>query len=624
METKENSRGVSVIQKYCDLLPNTSGVYRMIGPEEEILYIGKAKNLKKRVSNYKNYRRLPNRIKRMIELTTEMEFVNTRTESEALLLESNLIKKYRPRYNILLRDDKSFPYILVTNEHDYPRILKFRGSLKNKSEYYGPFASVSSVDFTLSMLQKIFLLRSCSDSVFASRTRPCMLYQIKRCSAPCVGVIGKAEYDKLLGQARAFLTGDSQGIQKELAIEMEELSATLDFEAAALIRDRIKALTNVQSTQGLESKNLKNADLIAIAIESGQACIQVFFVRAGRNYGNRVYYPSQITGSRPKDIIEAFLGQFYSRHLPPKIILLNEPVDQKNVLEDALSSRVDYAVKLECPKRGAKRQMIQFVEENSRNAIARRLADRTSQQILFKGLAAKLGLSKVPNRIEIYDNSHISGSYPVGAMVVAGPEGFQKNSYRKYNIKTRNNFSVGLNNDDYGMMTEVLTRRLKKAKPINSSNQSDYSWPDLIIVDGGLGQLSAAQSVFDSMAISNIDLIAVAKGPKRNAGEEKIFMTGRDPVILDNKDPVLYFIQRLRDEAHRFAIGSHRKRREKNIQKSPLDSIDGIGKMRKRQLLNHFGSAKVVSEASLQDLEAVEGISRSIAKKIYYWFRPDS
>jgi excinuclease ABC subunit C len=617
--------GVEVIRNYLKTLPSGPGVYRMINDKDDVLYVGKAKNLKKRVANYTNLNRQSIRIKRMINMTRKMEFVTTHTEAEALLLEANLIKKLSPRYNILLRDDKSFPSILITSDHDYPQVLKHRGARKRKGEYFGPFASAGAVNQSLAVLQRAFLLRSCTDAVFAARTRPCLLYQIKRCAAPCVDIMGREEYLGLVDQARAFLTGKSKEIQKKMAGQMQQASDALEYEQAGQLRDRIHAMTTIQAHQDIHATQVVEADIIGLYQAGGQTCIQVFFLRAGCNYGNRAYYPSHPSDADSGQILEAFIGQFYANKVPPKLLLLSQSVPEKAVLTQALSDRAERKVRVEVPSRGEKKNMIGLAMENARKALGRRMAESASQRKLLDALVESFGLETPPERIEIYDNSHTGGTNAVGGMVVAGPEGFIKNAYRKFNIRTvLPDAGVGEKQagDDYAMMREVLTRRFSRALKEDPDRESGQ-WPDLIIIDGGAGHLSTTLEVFEDLGISDVAVAAIAKGPDRNAGRERLFLPNREPFSLDTRDPVLYFLQRLRDEAHRFAIGTHRARRGKNIERSPLDEIQGVGGMRKKALLHHFGSARAVSEAGLTDLESVDGISRAMAVKIYDWFHPE-
>ena len=613
---------MAVIKECLKALPTCPGVYRMINHDHDVLYVGKAKNLKKRVSSYTNLQRQTIRIRRMVGQTQYMEFITTHTEGEALLLEANLIKKYTPRYNILLRDDKSFPYILITGDHDFPQILKYRGSQKRKGEFYGPFASVNSVNQTLAILERAFLLRSCKDSVFSSRTRPCLLYQIKRCSAPCVGLTSKKSYENLVAQARVFLSGQSQKIQKQMAEEMQELSNKLQFERASVLRDRIRALTKIQSRHDINAPGIEEADIVAVHQTAGRACVQVFILRSGTNYGNRAYFPSHTNGASYEQIINAFLGQFYTNKVPPCLILLSHNATELKVMEGALSERAGKKVRLLVPIRGAKYNLVKLARENAKLAIRRRLSETSSQRELLEKLSERLALDQVPERIEVFDNSHTSGTNAVGAMIVCGPDGFLKKAYRKFNIRSVGKEADNSPGDDYAMMTEVMTRRFLRAQD-EDPDHSKGQWPDLVLIDGGAGHLSATMAVFKSLGIPSLSVAAIAKGPKRNAGREKIFLPGRPSFTLDSHDPVLYFVQRLRDEAHRFAIGTHRSRRSGSLVRSALDEIQGVGATRKRALLHHFGSAREISQAGLNDLEAVEGISKFIASRIYDWFHPE-
>ena len=629
----QGNAGVEAIRDHLKSLPGSPGVYRMINADGDVLYVGKAKNLKRRVTSYTNLNRQSIRIKRMINQTRSMEFVTTHTEAEALLLEANLIKRLMPRYNILLRDDKMFPYILITGDHDYPRVLKYRGSKKPKGEYFGPFASAGAVNQSLDVLQRAFLLRTCSDSMFGSRTRPCLLHQIKRCAAPCVDIMDRPSYLELVDQARDFLCGKSKQIQKRLADQMQQASDVLDFEKAAVLRDRIKAMTSIQAHQDINTESVDDADIVALHLAGGQVCVQVFFIRAGNNYGNRAYYPSHANDALEAEILEAFLGQFYANKVPPKLILLSHQVSQKALLEEALAERSGRKVRLGIPIRGAKRNLVNLALANAEKALGRRLAESASQRKLLEGLAEKLELEAVPERIEVYDNSHISGTNAIGAMIVAGVEGFVKNAYRKFNIRTvpdrpaETGKADGgpLPGDDYAMMREVLTRRLSRAlkEDPERARGPEGQWPDLMIIDGGAGHLNVAVQVFEELGVTDVALCAIAKGPDRNAGRERMFLPNRKPFRLDSRDPVLYFLQRLRDEAHRFAIGTHRARRAKGIERSPLDEIQGVGGARKKALLHHFGSARAVSQAGLADLEAVDGISKGLASRIYDWFHAD-
>jgi len=622
-------RGVPVIEGHLKTLPSSPGVYRMIDSKGDILYVGKAKNLKKRVVAYTTPERQSNRIRRMISETASMEFVTTHTEAEALLLESNLIKRYRPKYNILLRDDKSFPFILVTAGHDFPQILKHRGAQNKKGDYFGPFASVWAVNETLAVLQRAFLLRTCTDAVFANRTRPCLLHQIKRCAAPCVDKVSSEGYKTLVSQAQNFLSGGSQSIQKEFAALMQEASDELEFEVAAQYRDRIRALTRVQARQDINMQGIGEADVIAAHQEGGVTCIQVFFFRTGANYGNRSYFPSQAHDSELVDIIEAFVAQFYAKTIPPKTIFTSHEVPNFVLLQEALTVRADRNVKILCPQRGDKRKVIDHALNNAKEAHGRRMAESASQRRLLERIQEVFKLDRVPARIEVYDNSHISGAKAVGGMIVAGPEGLMKNAYRKFTIKgaapteshaRSEGYAAG---DDYAMMKEVLTRRFSRAlreDPDKTSGQ----WPDLVLLDGGKGQLSMGLQVFEELGIDDIVIAGIAKGPDRNAGRERIYLSDGSPVIeLESRNPTLYFLQRLRDEAHRFAIGSHRQKRSKAITLSVLDEIPSVGAKRKKALLHHFGGPDGVAQAGRTDLEATEGINKALANKIYDWFHPD-
>jgi excinuclease ABC subunit C len=614
------SAGVRVIQAHLQTMPAAPGVYRMLGKSGDVLYVGKAKSLKKRVVAYTRPERLPLRLQRMVAQTVAMEVVTTHTEVEALLLEANLIKRLGPRYNILLKDDKSFPYILITGDHDWPQIVKHRGARTRKGEYFGPFASAGAVNQTLSQLQKAFLLRSCTDSVFSARTRPCLLFQIKRCSAPCADRITPEAYTRLVDQARAFLSGQSQAIQRELVTQMERASDDLAFEEAAVFRDRIRALTQIQARQDINPTDIDEADVIALHQAGGQACIQVFFFRAGCNFGNRSFFPAQTQDQDAGDVLAAFLAQFYADKMPPREILLSHPLgndEEEALLVDALSQRAGRKVALSIPKRGDRRRMMDHAYDNAREALGRRMAESSAQAKLLDGVAEVFGLDGPPARIEVYDNSHIQGSHAVGGMIVAGPAGFAKNEYRKFNIRSED-LSPG---DDFGMMREVLTRRFRRAQK-EDPERDKGQWPDLVLIDGGQGQLGVAQEVLAELGIDEVTLVGVSKGPDRNAGRERFHRPGHPPLSLPMNDPVLYFLQRLRDEAHRFAIGSHRARRSQAIGASPLDDIPGIGARRKKALLNHFGSARGVGEAGLADLQAVSGISGAMAQKIYDYFHP--
>ena len=623
------NKGAAVIKDAVATLPSTPGVYRMINASGDVLYVGKAKSLKKRVTSYTQPNRLSIRIARMIGETSSMAFIGTHTEAEALLLESNLIKQYKPRYNILLRDDKSFPYILLTSDHAYPRVVKHRGAKAKSGEFFGPFASAWAVNQTLTTLQRAFKLRPCRDTIFEGRTRPCLQYQIKRCSAPCVDRISEEDYALSVAEARAFLKGDSQAIQQRFSAQMQAASDALEFEEAAEYRDRIRALTGIQARQDINPAGIQDADVIALHQSAGQTCVEVFLFRAGMSAGNRSYFPSHAKEETSAEILEAFIGQFYARTPPPRTVILSETIPHDELITEALTLRAERKVDIVIPMRGTKRTLVARAMSNARDALARRMAENANQRRLLEGLSERLGLEGAPERIEVYDNSHVQGANAVGAMIVAGPMGLTKAAYRKYTIKgarkkdepvTTEGFEPG---DDYAMMREVLTRRFSRA--LREDPERDRGqWPDLIIIDGGKGQLSITHDVFEELGVSDVAVCAVAKGPDRNAGRERIFMQGKPPISLEERDPVLYFIQRLRDEAHRFAIGTHRAKRSKAIQASPLDSIPGVGARRKRSLLHHFGSAKAVSAAGTQDLAAVEGVSQQLAQKIYDWFHADT
>ncbi|WP_372612477.1 excinuclease ABC subunit UvrC [Aquicoccus sp.] len=611
----EHATGHTVIAGYLKTLDSSPGVYRMLDAQNRVLYVGKARNLKARVSSYARPTGHSARIARMINETASMMFLTTRTETEALLLEQNLIKQLKPRYNVLLRDDKSFPNILVT-DHPFPMIKKHRGAKKEKGRYYGPFASAGAVNRALAQLTRVFLLRNCSDAMFESRTRPCLQYQIKRCTAPCVGKIGEAEYARSVRDAERYLSGRSTEIQENLAAEMQAASDAMEFERAAALRDRIKALTQVQTAQGINPRSTAEADVIALHLEGGQACVQVFFVRAGQNWGNRDFYPrvgsSEIEAA---EVLEAFIGQFYDNKEPPKQLLLSHPLENADLMAQALSDKAGRKVALLMPQRGEKAELVSNAARNARESLARKMAETATQGRLLKGLADAFGLDAPPNRIEVYDNSHIQGTHAVGAMIVAGPDGLMKNQYRKFNIRG-DDLAPG---DDFGMMKEVLTRRFKRLIK-EDPDRSEGHWPDLLLIDGGAGQVSAVKAIMDEMGVADIPMVGVAKGIDRDAGKEEFHRPGARPFALRHNDPVLYFIQRLRDEAHRFAIGTHRAKRSKAVGATPLDDVPGVGATRKRALLAHFGSAKAVSRAALADLKAVEGISDSLAEKIHDFF----
>jgi len=607
--------GVARIEAYVKTLPDSPGVYRMLGADGGVLYVGKAKSLKKRVASYAKSGGHTMRIARMIAETAEMIFITCASETEALLLESNLIKRLKPRYNVSYRDDKSFPHILLRQDTDFPQLLKHRGARATKGVYFGPFANAGAVSRTLNTLQRAFLLRSCSDLVFETRSRPCLLFQIKRCAAPCVGRIGAAAYGELVLEAMRFLEGKSRAVQSRLAEEMEAAAAALDFERAAQLRDRLRAMRHVLQTQGVNPSTFAEADLFAIHCEGGDACIQVFFFRAGQNWGNKPYFPRQTADLSPGEILETFIGQFYDERPSPGLILLSDAIPNCALVADALSLRSERKVQIAVPERGEKHDLVAMARTNAREQLARRLAENAAQRELLEGVADLFGLETV-RRIEVYDNSHIAGSGAVGAMIVAGPDGFEKGEYRKYNIKTAE-LTPG---DDYAMMREVLCRRF--ARLMQQDEDVKARRPDLILIDGGPGQLAVASQVFADLGVEGVILAAISKGAERDAGYEHFHLPGKAPFRLDQKSPVLYYLQRLRDEAHRFAIGSHRKKRSAAIGANPLDEIAGVGAGRKRALLQHFGSAKAVSAASLADIEAVTGVSATLARKIYDFFHP--
>ena len=607
-------RGAELIRAHARSLPNFPGVYRMLDGKGDVLYVGKARDLKKRVATYAHVQKLSNRLRRMVAETRSLEVVSTHTEVEALLLESNLIKRLTPRYNVVLRDDKSFPNILITGHHPFPQVSKHRGAKNQKGEYFGPFASAGAVNRTITTLQKAFLLRSCSDPVFQSRTRPCLQFQIKRCSAPCVGRISEQDYAGLVAQARQFLCGESSAIQAQMAEAMQKAADALDYEAAAAYRDRLRALTQVQAHQGINLDGVADADVIAAHREGGHTCIQVFFFRGGSNFGNRAYFPAHDRELASSTVLAAFIGQFYEARTPPPFLLLSEAPAERELIEEALSITAGRRVQLLVPQRGDKRQAVEHALANAREALARRLSETSSQRRLLQAVADLFGLEGPPQRIEVYDNSHIQGTSPYGAMIVAGPEGFRKNAYRKFTIRGED--AAG---DDYAMMREVLTRRFSRALKEDPARDQG-TWPDLVLIDGGPGQLAAGLAVLAGLGIEDLNVAAIAKGSDRDAGRERIHLPGREPITLAANDPVLYLLQRLRDEAHRFAIGTHRARRSKLIGQSVLDEVGGIGSARKRALLHHFGSARNVARAGLADLEAVPGISKAVARKIYDHF----
>ncbi len=641
--------GSELISEALKTAPNAPGVYRMYDVAGACLYVGKARSVRKRVASYVRIGGHNNRIARMIATTASMEFVTTRTESEALLLEANLIKRLKPRYNVLLRDDKSFPYILIARDQDAPQILKHRGARNRKGDYFGPFASAGAVNRTINTLQRAFLLRSCSDSVYESRTRPCLLHQIKRCSAPCTGEIALEEYRALVEEAVLFLKGEGAKVREQLRALMLTAADKLEYEQAARYRNRLAAISHVQSHQGINPDGIEEADVFAAHQEGGQVCVQVFFFRTGQNWGNRAYFPRADRSLEVGEVLESFMAQFYDDKPVPRLILASHEMAGRELLEEALSSKADRRVELAVPQRGGKRDLIEHALANSREALGRRMAEGSSQRKLLAGVAASFKLERVPRRIEVYDNSHIQGASAIGAMIVAGPEGFAKGQYRKFNIR-----AAGLTpGDDYAMMREVLSRRFARllkehgdaphpsclapalspgapAPDVQAPDEGRVDeaettadlpdWPDLVLIDGGKGQLGVAKAVLDELGIANVPLVGVAKGPDRDAGREHFHAPGREPFMLEPRDPVLYFVQRLRDEAHRFAIGSHRAKRKKALGANPLDEIGGIGPTRKRALLAHFGSAKAVSKAGVTDLMAVVGINEAMAKAIYDFF----
>ena len=619
--------GVEVIQKALKTLPNAPGVYRMIDGAGDVLYVGKAKSLKKRVSNYARGVGHTSRIARMIAETASMEFVTTETESEALLLEANYIKQLKPRFNVLLRDDKSFPYILVTSDHVAPQLTKHRGARNRQGQYFGPFASVWAVNRTITALQRAFLLRTCTDSYYENRSRPCLLYQIKRCAGPCTGEIDPVGYQRLVTEARDFLSGKSQAVKARLGRDMQEASDALEFETAARIRDRLAALSAIVSTQDINPQSVEEADVFALHEEAGQFCIEVFFFRNFQNWGNRAYFPKADRTIAAEEVLGQFVAQFYDDKPAPRLVLLSHDVEDMALLGEALSLRTDSKVEVAAPKRGEKRDLVDHAASNAKEALSRKLSDTASQKQLLMALGNAFGLEAPPRRVEIYDNSHIMGTNAVGAMVVAGMMGFSKPHYRTFNIQSTD-ITPG---DDFGMMREVLTRRFARLQKegvreteggtdIEAKEDTMPDWPDLVLVDGGRGQLEAAKTVLAELGIEGVPLVGVAKGPDRDAGRETFFVPGRDPFKLAPRDPALYFIQRLRDEAHRFAIGTHRARRKKDFTKNPLDEISGIGPQRKRALLLHFGTAKAISRASLEDLTKAPGVNEATARAVYDFF----
>ncbi|PCI57007.1 MAG: excinuclease ABC subunit C [Alphaproteobacteria bacterium] len=612
MKLSSIEQGIKTIKSYVVSLPLTPGVYRMISDTDDVLYVGKAKALKKRVVSYTNFEKLPHRLQCMVSMTRRMEFINTHTEADALILEANLIKQYKPRFNILLRDDKSFPYIVLKEGHDFPQILKHRGARTLKGEYFGPFPSAGDVNRTLFALQRAFLLRNCSDTTLESRKRPCLQYHIKRCTAPCVGKVSKEEYAQQVNGAQDFMQGKSRAVQKHLTIRMEAASAATDYELAAGYRDRIRALTSIQAKHEMND-GLGDADVISIIKSGDMSCLQVFFYRGGQNLGNKAYFPRHDKDESARAVLSAFIAQFYQNKAVPKEIVVNQDMDDKALLEEAFSATSSYSVRISVPQRGKYKRAVDFALKNAQEALIRHRSLSTTRLKMRRGVAELFGLDDVPTRIEVYDNSHISGTHMVGAMIVEGEEGFQKKSYRTFNIREAGRA------DDYGMMREVLSRRFRNA--LQDDEAGSDSWPDILLIDGGLGQLSACREALEDLGIlDQLTLVAIAKGEDRNAGREKFFMLGRAMFQLPVNDPVLHYLQRLRDEAHRFAIGSHRARRAKAFTASPLDNISGVGAKRKKELLLHFGSAKAIEGASITDLLRVDGISSALAQVIYDYF----
>ena len=607
--------GANLILKYVRQLDTSPGVYRMLDAQARVLYVGKARNLKARVSNYARPTGHSPRIARMISETAQMMFLTTKTETEALLLEQNLIKQLKPRYNVLLRDDKSFPNILVTTEHEFPQIKKHRGAKKEKGAYYGPFASAGAVNKSLNQLQRVFQLRNCSDAMFETRTRPCLQYQIKRCSGPCVGRISARDYRASVKDAERFLSGKSTEIQERLASQMAQASEAMEFERAAALRDRIRAMTQVQTNQGINPRTVSEADVIALHIEGGQACVQVFFIRANQNWGNRDFYPRISADHSHAEVLEAFVGQFYSSKEAPRQLILSHDIENVDLVSAALSEAAGRKVELIYPQRGEKFELVSGALRNAKESLALRMSETATQAKLLRGIAEAFDLDDAPKRIEVFDNSHIQGAHAVGAMIVSGPDGFLKNQYRKFNIRG-DDLTPG---DDFGMMKEVMTRRFTRLIKEDPERTSE-SWPDLLLIDGGAGQVSAVAEILETLGIDDVPMVGVAKGVDRDHGKEEFYIRGRSVFALQRNDPVLYFVQRMRDEAHRFAIGTHRAKRAKAISANPLDDIAGIGASRKRALLAHFGSAKAVSRANLADLKAVDGISAAMAEKIYDFF----
>jgi excinuclease ABC subunit C len=615
--------GTELIKDFVTRLPSKPGVYRMFDAKGDAIYVGKAKNLKNRVSNYALGQGHNNRIALMISLTCNMEFVVTESEADALLLEANLIKKLRPKFNVLLRDDKSFPYILIAKDHAVAQLAKHRGARNRKGNYYGPFASAGAVNNAINTMQKAFLLRTCNDSVYANRSRPCLLYQIKRCSAPCVNYITPEDYTELVQEAEDFLTSKSTAVKAELAKKMEEAADALEFENAARFRDRIQAMSFVTQTQGINPQTVDEADVFGMALEGGQFCIQVFFIRSGQNWGTRAYFPKTDKTMEEAEVLSSFLSQFYDDKPIPSQIIISQDFEERNLLEEAFTAHAGHKVEILVPQRGEKKALVEHAVTNAREANGRRMAESSSQSKLLEGVAKVFGLASPPRRIEVYDNSHIQGAHAVGGMIVAGPDGFMKAQYRKFNIKAET-YQAG---DDFAMMHEMLTRRFTRLIKEHGDEQDDdesLNWPDLLLIDGGQGQLSAVQAVLADLGLHDLPVVGVAKGPDRDAGREHFHSGGKPSFMLEARDPVLYYIQRLRDEAHRYAIGTHRAKRSKAIGVNPLDEVSGIGAKRKKALLQSFGSAKAISKANVADLAAVEGVSTQLAQIIYDHFHPES
>lgn len=614
-DTPDLETGMAAIREVLNTLPARPGVYRMQDKRGDVLYVGKARSLKARVGAYVQMNRLPQRLMRMVAQTRTMTIVTTGSEAEALLLEAQLIKKFRPAYNVLLRDDKSFPFILLRDDHDFPRITKHRGAQRFKGQYFGPFASAGSVNQTINALQKLFLLRSCTDSFFSNRSRPCLLYQIKRCSAPCVDRVDKGDYAELVEDARDFLSGKSTAVQNKLGEAMEKASEALDFEMAAVYRDRLKALTFIQGNQAINAQGLPDADIFALAAKGSSVCIQAFFIRGGQNWGHRSFFPAHTSNVEIDEVFSSFLMQFYERMPPPKLVLLDRELPDAELLAEALSTKADYKVSVSKPQRGDRRKLLTQASRNAEDALDRRLAETSTQAKIMREMVDLLELDAVPDRIEIYDNSHIQGTNMVGGMVVAGPEGFIKNAYRKFNIKNPD-IAPG---DDFAMMREVLERRFSRAQKEDPDREKG-EWPDLVLIDGGKGQMSAARGALAEIGVEDVVMIGVSKGPDRNAGRETFHLPDGREINLPMNSPVLFYLQRLRDEAHRFAIGAHRTRRAKSVGHSSLDDVPGIGPSRKKALLLHFGTARAVKNASLDDLQGAPGVSATVAQKIYDYF----